>query len=196
MAKGALDGLRVVELGNFLAAPYCTMILADLGAEVIKIEPPGMGDSGRKTPPFVNGESAGFMSVNRNKLGVTTNLKTEAGVEIARRLAASSDVLVENLRLRTLAGLWPRLRGPVETESGTRLLLLFGLWPGGLSPGPGRTGPDRPGHVRDNQRYRGAGRCADEARHPGRRSDDCYVCRVLDPSGASGAFYQRQRSVY
>ena len=104
MAKGALDGLRVVELGNFLAAPYCTMILADLGAEVIKIEPPGMGDSGRKTPPFVNGESAGFMSVNRNKLGVTTNLKTEAGVEIARRLAASSDVLVENLRLRTLAG--------------------------------------------------------------------------------------------
>ena len=88
MAKGALDGLRVVELGNFLAAPYCTMILADLGAEVIKIEPPGMGDSGRKTPPFVNGESAGFMSVNRNKLGVTTNLKTEAGVEIARRLAA------------------------------------------------------------------------------------------------------------
>ena len=104
MAKGALDGLRVVELGNFLAAPYCTMILADLGAEVIKIEPPGMGDSGRKTPPFVNGESAGFMSVNRNKLGVTTNLKTEAGVEIARRLAASSDVLVENLRLGTLAG--------------------------------------------------------------------------------------------
>ena len=104
MAKGALDGLRVVELGNFLAAPYCTMILADFGAEVIKIEPPGMGDSGRKTPPFVNGESAGFMSVNRNKLGVTTNLKTVAGVEIARRLAASSDVLVENLRLGTLAG--------------------------------------------------------------------------------------------
>lgn len=104
MAPGALEGLRVVELGNFLAAPYCTMILADLGAEVIKIEPPGVGDNGRKTPPFVNGESAGFMAVNRNKLGVTANLKTEAGVEIVRRLAAGSDVLVENLRLGTLAG--------------------------------------------------------------------------------------------
>ena len=104
MAHGALEGLRVVELGNFLAAPYCTMILADFGAQVIKIEPPGGGDSGRKTPPFANGESAGFMAVNRNKLGVTANLKTEAGVEIARRLAASADVLVENLRLGTLAG--------------------------------------------------------------------------------------------
>ena len=104
MAPGALEGLRVVELGNFLAAPYCTMILADFGAEVIKIEPPGGGDSGRKTPPFANGESAGFMAVNRNKLGVTANLKTDAGVEIARRLATSSDVLVENLRLGTLAG--------------------------------------------------------------------------------------------
>ena len=94
----------MVELGNFLAAPYCAMILADLGAEVIKIEPPGVGDNGRKTPPFVNGESAGFIAVNRNKLGVTANLKTEAGVEIVRRLAAGADVLVENLRLGTLAG--------------------------------------------------------------------------------------------
>ena len=104
MSTGALEGLRVVELGNFLAAPYCAMILADLGAEVIKIEPPGVGDNGRKTPPFVNGESAGFIAVNRNKLGVTANLKTEAGVEIVRRLAAGADVLVENLRLGTLAG--------------------------------------------------------------------------------------------
>ncbi len=101
---GALSGLKVLELGNFLAAPYCAMILGDLGAEVIKIEQPGIGDSARRYPPFVNGESAGFMSVNRNKLGITLNLKKPAGVEVLRKLATSADVLVENFRPGTLAG--------------------------------------------------------------------------------------------
>ncbi len=96
---GPLAGVRVLDLSRVLTGPYCTMMLADLGAEVIKIEAPGSGDDTRAWgPPFVDGESAYFLSVNRNKKSLTLNLKHPEGLAIARRLAERSDVAVENFR--------------------------------------------------------------------------------------------------
>ncbi len=92
-----LDGVRVLDLSRVMAGPFCTMLLGDLGAEVIKIEPPE-GDDSRKFAVMVNGESTYFLSVNRNKKSVVVDLKKPEGVEIVRRLAAVSDVVVENFR--------------------------------------------------------------------------------------------------
>src|SRR6266702_4730933 len=77
-----LDGIRVLDLTRVLAGPFCSMILADMGAEVIKIEEPGKGDDTRSWPPFVEGEATYFMSVNRNKKSVTLNLKTPAARKV------------------------------------------------------------------------------------------------------------------
>ena len=105
-----LENIRVLDLSRAMAGPYCTMMLGDLGADVIKVELPGSGDESRSWgPPFAGkpygpypGESAYFISVNRNKLSVTVNLKDAEGQEIIRRLAAISDVLVENYRTGVL----------------------------------------------------------------------------------------------
>lgn len=94
----ALSGIRVIDLTRVLAGPYSTMILADLGAEVIKIERPGEGDDSRSYGPYQNGESAYFMSLNRNKRSITLDLKQEQGKEIFHRLIEQADVLVENYR--------------------------------------------------------------------------------------------------
>jgi len=96
---GALAGIRILDLTRILAGPYCTMFLGDLGADVVKIEQPGVGDDTRGWgPPFVGDESAYFLSVNRNKRSVTLNLKSKRGVELLRRLAEKADVLIENFR--------------------------------------------------------------------------------------------------
>ena len=102
---GALDGLVVLDFTQVLSGPFCTMMLADQGARVIKIEPPG-GDQTRKFGPFRKGqltiEDGGygsyFASTNRNKESIVVDLKTEAGRDVIKRLAASSDMLVENFR--------------------------------------------------------------------------------------------------
>ena len=100
-----LGGIRVLDFSQALAGPYCTMLLGDLGADVIKVEPPG-GDQARKWgPPFIDGESSYFLSVNRNKRSVVLDLKTEAGVAAARALAMVSDVVVENFKPGTMARL-------------------------------------------------------------------------------------------
>lgn len=98
MSKGLLDGLKVLDMTRVLAGPYCGMLLADLGADVIKIEVPGRGDDARINFPIINGESAYFMNLNRNKRGITLNLKTEKGKDIFRKLVAKSDVVLENYR--------------------------------------------------------------------------------------------------
>jgi crotonobetainyl-CoA:carnitine CoA-transferase CaiB-like acyl-CoA transferase len=98
-----LDGITVLDLTRVLSGPYCTMLLADMGARVIKIEQPGKGDDTRAWgPPFVHGESAYFMSINRNKESVTLDFKPPEGRAILDRLAARADVLVENFRPGTL----------------------------------------------------------------------------------------------
>src|SRR5712692_8651993 len=93
-AQPPLAGVRVLDLTRVLAGPFCSMILADMGAEVIKVEEPGKGDDTRSWPPFKGGESTYFMSVNRGKLSLTLNLKASAGQDILKKLIARSDVLV------------------------------------------------------------------------------------------------------
>jgi formyl-CoA transferase len=99
-----LEGVRVLDLSRVLAGPYCTMMLGDLGADVIKIEAPGSGDDTRHWgPPFAQGgESAYFLCVNRNKRSMTLNLKSEQGLQILKALIRQSNILVENFRVDTM----------------------------------------------------------------------------------------------
>ena len=94
--KGPLDGVKVLDFTRVYSGPYCTMLLADLGAEVIKVEMPGSGDDTRSFLPFKNGESGYFMYLNRNKKGMTLNLKSDEGKALVMELAQWADVLVEN----------------------------------------------------------------------------------------------------
>jgi crotonobetainyl-CoA:carnitine CoA-transferase CaiB-like acyl-CoA transferase len=98
---GPLEGLRVLDFTRHLAGPFAAMTLGDLGADVVKVEAPGRGDDTRGFPPYWNGESCYFMSTNRNKRSITLNLQEEKGREIARKLAAESDILLESFRTGT-----------------------------------------------------------------------------------------------
>ena len=129
-----LEGLRVLDLTQHLSGPYCTMLLGDLGADVVKIEKHG-GDDQRKLPPFQNGESAPFMAINRNKKSVTLNLKSQQGRDIfLRAWPRASDVIVENFRPGIAAVARHRLRhrqGKIRPE-----LVYCSI------SGYGQTGPD------------------------------------------------------
>ncbi|SES91723.1 CaiB/BaiF CoA transferase family protein [Kosakonia radicincitans] len=96
--SGVLSGVRVLDLTRVLAGPYCGMMLADFGADVIKIELPGKGDDARANAPQINGESAYFMNLNRNKRGITLNLKSEQGRAIFLEMVRNSDIVLENYR--------------------------------------------------------------------------------------------------
>ena len=101
--QGALKGIKVVELAQIMAGPTCGMLLADMGADVIKVEKlPGGDDTRSYTQPSINGESAAFMILNRNKRGIAVNLKTPGGLEVVKRLLADADVVTENYRKGTL----------------------------------------------------------------------------------------------
>jgi crotonobetainyl-CoA:carnitine CoA-transferase CaiB-like acyl-CoA transferase len=135
-----LKGLRVIDLTKAFAGPFCTMILSDLGAEVIKIENPGSGDETRAWgPPFVKGLSYYFLSLNRGKKSITLDLKTPAAQKVIRQLVQDSDIVVESLRPGTLAQYkldYPRLRRV------NKALVYCSI------SGFGQTGPyrDRPGY--------------------------------------------------
>ena len=142
-----LVGLRILDLTRVLAGPYCTMMLGDLGADVIKVERPGHGDDARAWgPPFVGepygpypGESAYFIAANRNKRSITVNLKSPRGQEIVKQLAAESDVFIENFR----AGALERMGlGYEDLKAANPGLVYCSL------SGYGRTGPyaSRPGY--------------------------------------------------
>jgi formyl-CoA transferase len=142
-----LTGVRILDLTRAMAGPFCTMMLGDLGADVIKVERPGRGDESRGWgPPFVGepygpypGESAYYLSANRNKRSITVNLKEQKGVEIVRQLAAKADALVENFRTGVLDGLE---LGYEQLSSVNAQLVYCSI------SGYGRTGPyaDRPGY--------------------------------------------------
>ncbi len=101
-----LEGLRVLDLSRALAGPFCSQMLGDMGADVLKVEQPGVGDNARGWgPPFQGGESSYFLSANRNKRSIALNLRDERGAEILRRLVARSDVLLENFVPGTLSRL-------------------------------------------------------------------------------------------
>lgn len=97
-----LEGIRVIDLTRVLAGPFATMILGDLGAEIIKIEIPDGGDDSRSYGPFVNNESAYYMSINRNKKSITLNLKKKEGIEILKELVKKADIVVENFKPGTM----------------------------------------------------------------------------------------------
>jgi len=109
-----LSGLKVIEFGQGVAAPFCGLMLADMGAEVIKIEPPTKGDLSREWgPPFIGGESAYFLSINRNKKSIVIDMKDERGRRIFERLCRDADVLIENFRpgvMRRLRADYRRIR--------------------------------------------------------------------------------------
>ena len=142
-----LTGIRILDLTRAMAGPFCTMMLGDLGADVIKVERPGRGDESRGWgPPFVGepygpypGESAYYLSANRNKRSITVNLKEQKGVEIVRQLAAKADAFVENFRTGVLDGLG---LGYDQLSSVNPQLVYCSI------SGYGRTGPyaDRPGY--------------------------------------------------
>jgi len=101
--RGPLTGLKVVELAHIMAGPVCGLMLADMGADVIKVEKvPGGDDSRRFLPPDIGGESAAFMMMNRNKRGIAIDLKQDAGRDVLRRLLASADAVIENYRQGTM----------------------------------------------------------------------------------------------
>src|SRR5258707_5100955 len=103
MFMAALEGMRVLELTQIMAGPFCTMLLADLGAEVIKIENPRGGDDSRRmAPPFYNGESAAFIAMNRSEYGMALDIRTPAGKDLLSRLIATADVLIGNFRRCTM----------------------------------------------------------------------------------------------
>jgi crotonobetainyl-CoA:carnitine CoA-transferase CaiB-like acyl-CoA transferase len=134
-----LDGVRVIDLTRVLAGPYATMLLADMGAEVIKVEEPGKGDDTRAWPAFAGGESTYFMSVNRGKKSLTLDLKADAGKTILRKLLAGADVLLENFRPGTLG----RLGFGWEAVHALNPRLVYGS-----ISGFGESGPEssRPGY--------------------------------------------------
>jgi crotonobetainyl-CoA:carnitine CoA-transferase CaiB-like acyl-CoA transferase len=134
---GPLQGIRVLDFTRVLAGPAASLALADLGAEVIKIEPPGTGDETRSFPPFRAGESHYFLSINRGKKSIVVDLKTAAGVALVKDLAAKCDVLIENYR----PGVMDRLGLGYEALSAINPRLIYCA-----ISGFGMTGPlrDRP----------------------------------------------------
>ncbi len=139
-AAGPLQGVTVLDLTRVLSGPYCTMLLADMGARVIKIEQPGRGDDTRAWgPPFVAGESAYFLSINRNKESVTLDFKGRAGRDVLDRLIARADVLVENFR----PGAMQRLGLDYESVARAHPRLIYASISGFGQDGPKR---DRPGY--------------------------------------------------
>jgi len=130
-----LEGVSVLDFTRAVAGPFCTMILGDLGARVIKVEEPGGGDETRQWgPPFRGADSTYFLSVNRNKLSITLDLKSPAGLAEAKRLAASADVVMENFR----PGVADRLGiGYTELRAVNRRIIYASI------SGFGQTGPDR-----------------------------------------------------
>ncbi|QWE00961.1 CoA transferase [Polynucleobacter sp. JS-Mosq-20-D10] len=135
-----LSGIKVLDLTRIVSGPFATMLLGDLGAEIIKIEEPASGDESRTYgPPFIHGESAYFLSVNRNKKSCAVNLKTPEGIALIRDLALKSDVLIENFRPGTLKKFGLSYEELTKQNPGLIYCAITGF---------GQTGPDshRPGY--------------------------------------------------
>jgi crotonobetainyl-CoA:carnitine CoA-transferase CaiB-like acyl-CoA transferase len=187
---GPLAGLKVIELAHIMAGPVCGRMLADLGADVIKVERIPGGDASRGfVPPEIGGESAAFMMLNRNKRGIAVDLKTDAGREVVRRLAARADVLIENYRAGTLERLG---LGYDDLRRQNRGLILCEI------SGFGRTGPyaDIGGFDLIAQGYSGLMSITGEG--PGRPPVKCgppltdITAGILGALGVLAAYVHRQ----
>src|SRR5215203_5720596 len=136
--KLPLDGVRVLDLSRVLAGPYATMVLGDLGADVLKVEHPERGDDTRHWgPPFSGGESAYFLSVNRNKRSIGVDLKDQEGLERVKKLAAGADVLIENWRRGALEKLGLGYKALMEENPDLIYCSVTGFGPGPDEDRPG-----------------------------------------------------------
>lgn len=133
-----LEGLKILDLSRVLAGPYATMALADLGADVIKVEHPERGDDTRHWgPPFAGGESAYFLSINRNKRSIGVDIKTEEGLQRVKRLATDADVVIENWKRGALEGMGLGYEALKEANPGLVYCSITGFGPGPDEDRPG-----------------------------------------------------------
>ena len=196
----ALSGVRVVELARILAGPWIGQTLADLGADVVKVESPEGDDTRRWGPPFIETEgeraAAYFHACNRGKRSIVADFATERGREIVRRLAARSDVLIENFKVGGLKKFGLDYESLQRAQSAPRLLLGHRLRPDRALRRARRLRFPHPGHVRLHGRHRRAGRRAAEGRRRGLRPLHRALRRHRDRSGADRARAQRARSAH
>ena len=185
-----LEGITVVDLSRILSGPYCTMMLGDLGARVVKVEQPG-GDDARHIGPFTDAGSAYFASVNRDKESIVLDLKDQADRQVFEALVDRADVLVENFRPGALDRLgygWPTLH-----ERWPRLVLtsVSGFGQTGPLRDGGRLRHGRPGHGWRDEHHRPRRRATDACRHLDRRHLRGHVRRLRDRRRAAPAAHDR-----
>ena len=186
----ALDGIRVLDLSRVIAGPWCGAILGDFGADVIKVEDTGEGDESRTWPPRKDGETAAYLLFNRNKRGMTLDLKSPEGVEVIKALVRKSDVLVENFRTGTMESFG--LGYDVLAEINPRLIYCS-------VSAFGRTGPrkDSPGYEALMQAFSGIMSITGEPGGPPVRSAVSFLdltTGILCALGVTAAVHQRERT--
>ncbi|APD09009.1 MULTISPECIES: CaiB/BaiF CoA transferase family protein [Thermus] len=187
---GPLSGIKVLDLSRVLAGPLCTLILADLGAEVVKVEPPWGDETRGWGPPFLQGESAYFLSVNRGKRSVALDLKHPEGQEAVRRLAREADVLVENFKTGDLARYGLDYAGLSAINPRLVYLSLTGF---------GHTGPraKEPGYDAALQGYTGIMSVTGEPQGPPMKVGVAWIDVMTGMMGAIAvlaALWERERS--
>ena len=186
----ALDGIRVLDLSRVIAGPWCGAILGDFGADVIKVEDTDAGDESRTWPPRKDGETAAYLLFNRNKRGMTLDLKSPDGVDVIKALAQKSDVLVENFRTGTMESFG--LGYDVLAEINPRLIYCS-------VSAFGRTGPrkDSPGYEALMQAFSGIMSITGEPGGPPVRSAVSFLdltTGILCALGVTAAVHQRERT--
>jgi len=186
----ALDGIRVLDLSRVIAGPWCGALLGDFGADVIKVEDTGAGDESRTWPPHKDGETAAYLLFNRNKRGMTLDLKSPEGVDVIKALVQKSDVLVENFRTGTMESFG--LGYDVLAEINPRLIYCS-------VSAFGRTGPrkDSPGYEALMQAFSGIMSITGEPGGPPVRSAVSFLdltTGILCALGVTAAVHQRERT--
>ena len=186
----ALDGIRVLDLSRVIAGPWCGALLGDFGADVIKVEDTDAGDESRTWPPRKDGETAAYLLFNRNKRGMTLDLKSPEGVEVIKALVRKSDVLVENFRTGTMESFG--LGYDVLAEINPRLIYCS-------VSAFGRTGPrkDSPGYEALMQAFSGIMSITGEPGGPPVRSAVSFLdltTGILCALGVTAAVHQRERT--
>jgi crotonobetainyl-CoA:carnitine CoA-transferase CaiB-like acyl-CoA transferase len=186
----ALDGIRVIDLSRVIAGPWCGALLGDLGADVIKVEDTGAGDESRTWPPYRDGETAAYLLFNRNKRGITLDLKTPEAVEVVKDLVRTADVVVENFRTGTMESFGLGY----ETLAAINPRLIYGS-----VSAFGRTGPrkDSPGYEALMQAFSGIMSITGEPGGQPVRSAVSFLdltTGILCALGVSAAIMQRERT--
>ena len=186
----ALDGIRVLDLSRVIAGPWCGALLGDFGADVIKVEDTDAGDESRTWPPRKDGETAAYLLFNRNKRGMTLDLKSPEGVDVIKALVRKSDVLVENFRTGTMESFG--LGYDVLAEINPRLIYCS-------VSAFGRTGPrkDSPGYEALMQAFSGIMSITGEPGGPPVRSAVSFLdltTGILCALGVTAAVHQRERT--